>query len=521
MATEAPRLTLPSTDSGTRTAVRSAPEAAACPAAGAPGGRPGDATVGSPLGATTATTTTPTATATAVLPPELGEDRVAAWQGSGRQLIALLTEARELGPVSRFRLGGRQTLLVTGPEQVQHVLAQHPDRYVKRSHRARPLLGDGVVCASGQAWKDQRRLLQPQFTSTGLRRHEHRIAGAARAAAGRWAAKARTGEPTDVGEDMRLFALDAVWRCLTGLALDEDTRRELASVEAVVAALPTADAGPEAGRAAMAADLARIDASAERAIATVRGLAAGLAAGPGEAAGAGEPTRPGEAAATGETAGAEQDGTGLLHLLLETAKSRPEYTDRLIRDELVTLLVAGHETTAQTLAWLFLLLDRHPEVREWLAAADRPDSPVGRGEALHALVSETLRLYPAVWLIPRHAPADDVLDGYRVEAGSDILICPYLTHRDPGLWPDPERFDPTRFLTAGRRPVRPGAYYPFGVGGRACLGLRFAMRTTAVLLDLLLPHYMPVFRSTPDGAVFGADLRPDGPMPARIEVRRP
>ncbi|WP_280715055.1 cytochrome P450 [Kitasatospora sp. MAP5-34] len=413
-------------------------------------------------------------------------------------MIALLTEARELGPISRFRLGSRQTVLVTGPEQVQHILAQHPDRYVKRSHRARLLLGDGVISASGDAWKNQRRLLQAQFTATGVRRHEHRIAGAARRTADRWAEKARTGELTDVGEDMQFFALDTIWRCLTGHPLDAVTHRELSSIEAVVAALPTAAAAPDGGPDAMAADLARIDATAERTIAAAREEAA---------------ERPAEEALP--------DGAPLLQLLLETARTRPEYTDRLIRDELVTVLAAGHETTAKTLSWLFLLLDRHPEAREWVAAADRPGSPVGRKEAIHALVSETLRLYPAVWLIPRHAPEDDLVDGYLIEAGSDVLVCPYLTHRDPELWPDPEHFDPERFLTAGRRPVRPGAYYPFGVGARACLGLQFAMREMAVLLDLLLPAYRPAFRSTPAATVFGANLRPDGSMPARIQAVPP
>ncbi len=134
------------------------------------------------------------------------------------------------------------------------------------------------------------------------------------------------------------------------------------------------------------------------------------------------------------------------------------------------------------------------------------------------MISETLRLYPAVWLIPRHAAADDLLGGYRIEAGTDILVCPYLTHQDPELWPAPEQFDPARFLTAGRKPVRPGAYHPFGVGARACLGLQFAMREMAVLLDLLLPAYGITFRSTPDSVTFGANLRPEGPMPAHIHA---
>ncbi|GAA0700588.1 cytochrome P450 [Kitasatospora atroaurantiaca] len=421
-------------------------------------------------------------------PPELGADEVAAWGRSGTELIDLLTRARRLGPLSTFQLGQRRIVLVTGPEQVQHILAQHPDRYPKRSHRARVLLGEGVISATGEAWKSQRRLLQSQFTATGIRRYEQRIADAAGRVADRWAEKARSGEPTDVGQDMQFFALDTIWRSLTDRPLDDDTHRELTAVETVVASLPTAAAAPATSPETVTAALEQIDATAYRAIAAAR-----------------------EQHAAG--------GDGLLRLLLDTARTRPEYTDRLIRDELVTLLVAGHETTAKTLAWLFLLLDRHPGIAEWAAAAGAPGSPVSRKEAVQALISETLRLYPAVWLIPRHAAEDDLVDGYRIEAGTDLLLCPYLTHRDPELWPDPFEFDPTRFLTPGRRPGRPGAYLPFGIGPRACLGQQFALREMAVLLEALLPAYTPAFHRTPAGAVFGANLRPDGPMPARILPR--
>lgn len=420
-------------------------------------------------------------------PPELDPAAVERWRASSGAVVDLLTRARELGGVSGVRLGPRPTVLVTDPEAVRHVLALHPDRYVKRSHRARVLVGDGVLSAAGEPWKRQRRLLQAQFTGTGMRRYEERIAGAARRAADRWAAAARTGDPTDVGEDMRFFALDTIWRSLTGHPLDEATNRELAAVAAVGAALPTTPSAPadaETLRAAVAADLARIDAVAEKAIAAARRGEAG------------------------------PEGPGLLSVLVDAGRTRPEYTDRLIRDELVTLLTAGHETTATTLSWLYLLLDRHPEARRRALDAGPADSPE-RENALRALVSETLRLYPSVWLIPRHATEDDTLAGYRVEAGTDIFVCPYLTHRDPALWPDPERFDPSRFAGADRS-SRHGAYYPFGLGARACLGAQFALRETTELLRHLLPAFAPAFHTTPAATAFGITVRPDGPMPATI-----
>lgn len=420
--------------------------------------------------------------------PELDPALVAQWQAGGGELIDLFAQARErLGGVAAFRLGPRPavpTVLVTDPRAVQHVLALHPGRYVKRSHRARVLIGDGVLAATGEAWQRQRRLLQSQFTGRGMRRYEQRITEAARTTAARWAAYARTGEVFDVGDEMRRFALDTIWRSLTGHPLDPGTERELASVQAVVAALPSlpADGGAQG---AVAAELARIDAVASHAIAAARDGEAG------------------------------PDGPGLLHVLLEAAGTRPEYTDRLIRDELVTLLVAGHETTATTLTWLYLLLDRNPQAREQALAAGAEGS-TQRRQAVQALVHETLRFYPSAWILPRCAAQDDILAGYDVEAGTDVLVCPYLTHRDPGLWEDPGRFDPGRFTTPGRRPAHPGSYLPFGIGPRACLGLQFALRESTVLLEHLLPAPTPRFRSTPAKAAYSITVRPDGPTPATL-----
>ncbi|WP_031075726.1 cytochrome P450 [Streptomyces sp. NRRL WC-3742] len=397
--------------------------------------------------------------------PELASEAVEQWRTEEAELVDLLARARRsVGGLAAFRLGPVPTVLVTDPAAVQHVLARHPDTYVKRSHRARMLVGDGVLSATGDAWKRQRRLLQSQFTGTGMRRYEQRIAAAARRTASRWEGYRRTGETFDVGEEMRRFALDTVWRALTGLPLDDHTDAELRSVERVVAAMPTLPGSVDEARRTVEADLARIDAVAQAAISTARSSST-----------ASEP--------------------GVLHVLLDASAQHPEYTDRLIRDELVTLLVAGHETTATTLTWLHLLLDRDPATRNADPAA---------------LVSETLRLYPPAWLLPRHAVRDDTVEGHHIAAGTDVLVCPFLTHRDPDLWPDPEHFDPSRFTTPGRLPV--GAYLPFGLGARACLGTQFALRETTALLELLLPLGPLTLHSPPQGCAYSITVRPDGPV---------
>ncbi|WP_406010882.1 cytochrome P450 [Streptomyces sp. NBC_00637] len=418
--------------------------------------------------------------------PEAESELVERWRSERGELVELLARVRErCGGVAAFRIGPSPTVLVTDPSAVQHVLARHPERYVKRSHRARLLIGDGVLAATGSAWKRQRRLLQSQFTGTGMRRYEQRITGAAGTTAERWAGHARTGQSVDVGREMRRFALDAIWRSLTGHPLDDATERELDAVAVVANALPTLPADASDARDAVATDLARIDAVARHAIDAARNGSAG------------------------------PDGPGLLQVLTDAGTEHPEYTDQLIRDELVTLLAAGHETTATTLTWLYLLLDRYPGAREEALAAGAEGSPQRR-QALQALIHETLRLYPSAWILPRHAAEDDILAGYTVEAGTDILVCPYLTHRDPELWPDPEHFDPRRFVTPGGRPTHPGAYFPFGIGPRACLGLQFALRESTVLLEHLLPVHTLVFSSTPTRTAYGMTVRPEGPALATV-----
>lgn len=418
--------------------------------------------------------------------PMVDPDIVKRWGSAGGELVELLSQVREqAGGVVGFHLGPALTVLVTEPQAVQHVLARHPEQYVKRSHRARLLIGDGVLAATGEAWKRQRRLLQSQFTGPGMRRYEQRIIAAARTTAGRWEAYARTGETFDVGQEMRRFALDAIWRSLTGHPLDDETAYELEAVTAVATALPTLPTDAEKARDSVADDLARIDAVAARAIEAARSGAAG------------------------------PHGPGLVHILVDAATERPEYTDQLIRDELVTLLAAGHETTATTLTWLYLLLDQYPAAREQALAAGDEGSEQRR-QAIQALVNETLRLYPSAWLLPRHAAEDDTLAGYRIEAGTDILVCPYLTHRDPELWPDPEHFEPRRFITPGGRPSHAGAYLPFGIGPRACLGLQFALRESTILLERLLPAHTVTFSSTPAKTRYGFTVRPDGPTPATL-----
>ncbi|MEV7563824.1 cytochrome P450 [Streptomyces tanashiensis] len=414
------------------------------------------------------------------MPPAfLGDEAVAAWTASGAPLVDLLRQAHTPGRLTGFRRGGRAAVLVTEPRHVHQVLGLGGDRYVKRSHRARPLLGDGMLTATGEAWRSQRKLLQAMFTGRGIQRWEHHIAGAAACVVDRWAERAGRGEPTDIAEDVQFFTVDTIWRSLTDRPLDQETYVDLSAVQDIVAALPADVGGATAPAPEIEAAIGALDERMLRALADAR-----------------------------VRHRADGAGVSVLDRLLDAAGTDPAYTDRLIRDELVTLLVAGYESSARTLTWAFILLDEHPEVMERAAGDPR---------AVEAVLSETLRLYPTGWLLPRHSPADETLDGWAIPAGTDLLVCPYLTHRDPEVWPDPETFDPGRF--PARSPLPPGAYLPFGIGPRACLGTRFAMREMEVLLGALLARFTVETTGPAGEAVFGINLRPAGPLHARVRER--
>ncbi|MET9676598.1 cytochrome P450, partial [Streptomyces sp. NPDC006482] len=205
-----------------------------------------------------------------MLPDFLDDEVVAAWTASGAPLVDLLRQAHTPGRLTGFRRGGRAAVLVTDPRHVHQVLGVGGERYVKRSHRARPLLGDGMLTATGEAWRSQRRLLQAMFTGRGIQRWEHHIAGAAARVVELWAGRARRGEPTDIAEDVQFFTVDTIWRSLTDRPLDRETYVDLAAVQDIVAALPADVGGAAALPPEVEAALAALDGRAHRAIAEAR-----------------------------------------------------------------------------------------------------------------------------------------------------------------------------------------------------------------------------------------------------------
>jgi cytochrome P450 len=199
-----------------------------------------------------------------------------------------------------------------------------------------------------------------------------------------------------------------------------------------------------------------------------------------------------------------------------------------VRDEVITMFFAGHETTALALTWAWYLLALNPEVEAKLHAEvdrvlvgrvptveDLPNLPYVR-----MVVDETLRLYPPVWTFPRQAIADDEIGGYHIPAGSLMFPSQYLTHRHPRFWEDPERFDPERFLPQRAEGRQTFAYYPFGGGSRTCIGVHFALLEACLVLATMAQRIRPRLASDrPVEPRSIITLHPDQGLPMRVEGR--
>ncbi|WP_160573968.1 cytochrome P450 [Actinomadura physcomitrii] len=408
---------------------------------------------------------------------------------------------RRYGDAVRLPRDRRRALfLLSRPEHAEHVLVAKQDNYVK-AFTYRPLrvfLGDGLLTSEGETWRRHRRLVQPVLAQRHLAAFAPGMAEVAARAVARWP----DGVTLDAAAHMRRVTLDIVGRVLFGsdLAGESDaTGRALADLQrSAVIGLGATFLGDAGLRRAF-----RLVPGARRAGGQLDGMLRRVvderrAAGPG-----GEPD--------------------LLDLLMRDG----ELPDAELRDEVLTLLLAGHETTAAALTWTLILLSRYPaardrveaEVDEVLGGRDPGAEDVDRLPWTRAVLSESMRLYPPAWTIERDAVADDDVAGAEVTAGSTVAISPYLLHRNPDLWPDPEGFRPERFLGEQDRPRH--AYLPFGGGRRICVGAGFA--TMEAVLVLALVSRSVRLDLAPGVAVPSraeVTLRPAGPVPMLVSRRR-
>ncbi|WP_158851257.1 cytochrome P450 [Saccharothrix deserti] len=425
---------------------------------------------------------------------------------AGDRLGLMTSAADRYGDAVRMAIGPKTLYFFNHPDHAKHVLADNAANYHKGIGlvHARRAIGDGLLTSEGELWRKQRKATQPAFQHRRIARQADSVVHAAAGLVDRLRSHAG-GEPINLMDEMTGLTLDVLGRTLLSEDLSEfesighsfEAVQDQAMFEMVtMSAVPMWVPLPHQLRFRRARkDLRRI----------VEELAAR------------------------RDAGGATDGDDVLSRMLVSIREEedPAVGDRRLHDELITLMLAGHETTASTLGWTFHLLNGHPEVAERVRSEVRAvlgdRAPVY--EDLHRLrytsmvVEEVMRLFPPVWILPRAAQEDDEVGGYHVPKGADVLICPYTLHRHPAFWDRPDRFDPERF-DPGANHGRPRyAYIPFGAGPRFCVGNNLGMLeatfTIAMIARELDLRTVPGYEVVPEPML---SLRVRGGLPMTVHT---
>jgi cytochrome P450 len=387
-------------------------------------------------------------------------------QAMRRDPLGFMQRAREqYGDVVRLGVGRTAAYLIGRHELADHVLVDHHENYDRETRSARAVrfvTGDSILTTSGDPWKRRRRILQPPFQSGAVRDIAPLVVRRATTMLDRWNA----GDVIDAGEAMTHLTFAIAGEAFFGADVEPfaDEIEALAPVILEEAFRRSTDIIPTHVFRRTAAR--RFDRATRRLVEIVDDVV----------------SHGGRRSLIASLLATEDDG-------------QPRLTPVEVRNETLALLLAGHETTSNALTWCIDLLTRNPAVLTSLVCEVRSvlngRSPgVGDLDALplvHAAVQESIRLYPSVWIVERRAIEDDSIGGYDIPAGAMVYVSPYLLHRDPRFWADPERFDPTRFVDAPKQ--RRPSYIPFGAGPHHCIGAHFAMVEARLVLAALLQRF--------------------------------
>ena len=428
--------------------------------------------------------------------------------GSIRQFRAgllnfLLETAREYGPLASFRIGPKRVFLASGHDLIEQVLVTDAKHYIKHfgARAFKPVLGNGLVTSEGAFWHRQRKLVQPAFLKARVQSYVPAMVELTNQMLNAWTSGKR------VQIDFEFEALTSKIALKTLFDLDDPGGRE------------RFDGVLKLAFDLMNARLRRIiklplwvptpaNLRLQRAIAELDRTVQGFIA-----------------------SGRSRDHHGndlLSRLLLAQHEDGRPMSDRQLRDEAMTLYLAGHETTALTLAWSWYLLSQHRRVEEKLVSewqrVLRGVAPTAqhlqRLPYTAAVIAESMRLFPPVYVIGREATTELELGGYRVKPGYTVLMSQWVNHRDQNFFPDPEEFRPERWQDGLAKRLPKFAYYPFGGGQRICVGSTFALIEATIILAAVGQHYR--FTVDPDAVI---DIKPQitllpaNGIPATLECR--
>ena len=387
-----------------------------------------------------------------------------------------LDAADRYGDIVHLKAGPYHGYLLSDPAAIKHVLQDNARNYHKSPlyERLRDGLGNGLLTSEDAFWLRQRRLAQPAF-------HRQRVAAMADTMVDctlrmleRWERVAAAGETVDLVAEMMSLTQAILVRTMFSMDLG-------ATADIVNRTWPIIN--QRIGETFWSTAVERklplpANRRYRRALSELEAVVYRIIA---------------------ERRGSRQEAPDLLSMLLSARdeETGEGMTDRQLRDEVMTMLLAGHETTSLALSWTYYLLSQHPDIERRIA--DEVDRVIGDARPTFAHVEgltwtrrtfeESLRLYPPAWGFSRLALGDDEIGGFPVRKGSIAFVIPFVLHRRPKLWPDPQRFDPERF-TPEREAARPRfAYIPFGGGPRGCIGNQFAMLEAQLIVATIAQRY--------------------------------
>ena len=417
---------------------------------------------------------------------------------------AFLGAWNRYGDTVRFR-GPLTLYLLAHPDAVKHVLQDNAANYPRPPFvrdRLQAIVGGGLVGAEGPDWVRSRRMAQPAFRRHSLEGYGRQFAEATGEVLDSWAGYASSGRPLEVESEMVRVSLAN----LAASLFQADWRREIDR------------AGPAVGEILAFAnsaltsvvDTARLPLPStrrfERRLELLDSVLYPLIAERRRSPGGGD----------------------LVSMLIEVTDedTGDGLTDKQVRDETISFFIAGHATIASALTWTWYLLSTHPEVWRRLRAevaevlGDRPPAVADLPRLAWTLMvsQEAMRLYPPIYLVLRRAVADDEIAGYRIPAGANIALCPYVTHRHPGFWDNPEGFEPERFAPEAARRRHRMAFFPFSGGPRRCIGEGYALLQLPLVVAMVAQRYrLSLLPARPAKVEAAVTLRPRRPMLMRVE----
>jgi cytochrome P450 len=413
--------------------------------------------------------------------------------------------AREYGGIFYYRAGWIHVYFLNHPDLIESVLVNQAHNFQKDRviQNSRWFLGDGLLTSEGANWRRQRRLTQPAFHRQRLQAYAEAIISSAAEALSFW----KDGETRDLHQEMMQLTLRIVARVLFSVDVQNETARVAQSLNLLMRHTSGARMIlPPVVRHLPLPFLIRVRQAVRRLDDVVYGIIRQRRT----------------------EVDIRQYGDLLSMLMGAVDEDGSRMSDRQLRDEIMTFLLAGHETTALSLSWTWYLLSENRSVQEKLE--QELDHVLG-GRApnfsdlpqlcyAEAVIKESMRLYPPAWSLARTAANDCEISGYKVPAGANVVMSQWIMHRNPRFYEDPERFHPERWFGEATRRLPRFAYFPFGGGARLCIGASFAMMEAVLLLVAIVQRFrFELVTGHPIVPVPSITLRPKYGMRMTLQVR--